>query len=152
MIAAPHTSAMDFFLGIVTRTAIGRKISFLAKKSLFRPPVGWLMRWLGGIPVDRSSGKQVVGQVVDQYRARETFSVALAPEGTRKKVHRLKTGFYHIARGANVPIIMARLNYGDKVVEFSQPLYPGTDMKADLQFVLEHFKGVRGYHPSKGIM
>jgi 1-acyl-sn-glycerol-3-phosphate acyltransferase len=151
MIAAPHTSGMDFFLGIVARAAIGRNVGFLAKKSLFRPPLGWIMRWLGGYPVDRTSNKQVVSQVVDRYRERKAFAIALAPEGTRKKVDRLKTGFYHIARGSNVPIIFARLNYGDKEVEFSEPFYTTDDIDADMRTVWDHYTGIRGYHPERGI-
>ncbi|MDX1479425.1 MAG: lysophospholipid acyltransferase family protein [Saprospiraceae bacterium] len=151
LIAAPHTSWWDFFVGILSRAVIDRDIRFLGKKSLFKPPFGWILRALGGYPVDRQQRHNLVEQVVRLFQEHEHFAIALAPEGTRRKVERFKTGFYYIARGAGVPIIMAQMDYGNRVVRFSRPFYPTAEIEADMQRIWEHFKGIRGKRPELGI-
>lgn len=151
LIAAPHTSWWDFPLGILTRAAISRKIYFLGKRALFRPPLGIFFRWMGGVPVDRSKSSKFVDQMVNEFQNREEFAVALAPEGTRKKVDVLKTGFYYIATAASVPIIMLRLDYGNRKVEFSAPLWPGDNTDRDIAFVWEYFSGIKGKRPEQSI-
>ena len=150
-IPAPHTSGWDFPLGLFARAAVGRKIKYLGKKSLFKPPLGWIMRALGGYPVDRTERKGLVDQVVDIYNSKEDFAIAIAPEGTRNKVDKFKTGFYYIAKGAGVPIIPVKMDYGRKVVEYCPPFYPTDDTEADLAYLWNYFKGVRGKHPDKSI-
>ena len=152
LIAAPHTSGWDLFVGLGSRAVLGRKIGFLGKKSLFVPPLGWIMRALGGHPVDRSASHHLVDQVVHMYKGKESFAIALAPEGTRKKVSKFKTGFYHIARGAHVPLILARMDYANKVVQFSEPVYPSGDQDKDMAMIWQHFKGVKGKHPELSIL
>ncbi len=151
VIAAPHTSWWDFPLGLLARAALGREIHFIGKKSLFRPPLGWFMRWLGGVPADRSISRNLVDQVVEIFNARDAFAIALAPEGTRAPVRQFRTGFYYIARGAGVPVICATLDYFHKTVTFSTPFYPTDDPAADLKSLWDHFRGVPGKVPEKGI-
>lgn len=151
VIAAPHTSWWDFPLGVLARAVIDRKIGYLGKKALFKPPFGFFFRWTGGHPVDRSKSSNTVKEVAATFKEREEFALALAPEGTRKKVDKLKTGFYHIAREAGIPIILASLDYGRKVVDFSRPFWPGDDEEADLGLIWDHFSKVRAKHPQSGI-
>jgi 1-acyl-sn-glycerol-3-phosphate acyltransferase len=151
IIAAPHTSWWDFPLGLLARAAIGRHIYFLGKASLFRPPFGWIMRALGGYPVDRSKRSNVVDQVVELYNTHEDFAIALAPEGTRKKVSEFKSGFYHIAKGAGIPIICVKFDYRDRRVIYGQPFFPSDDTEADLKFLWDYFAGVQGKRPDQGI-
>ena len=107
IIIAPHTSWRDVVVGLATRRVLKAKhIKFLGKKELFDGPFGWWFRWIGGTPVDRFSKHGVVDQVVEMFNSHEKFTIGLAPEGTRKKVNKLRTGFYHIAVRANVPILM----------------------------------------------
>ena len=151
VIAAPHTSWWDFPLGLFARAAIGRKIHFIGKADLFKPPLGWIMRWLGGHPVDRSKRSNFVDQVVSLFNEKEEFAISLAPEGTRKKVHSFKTGFYYIARGAGIPVICAQFDYRNRVVIFSKPFYTTEDAEADLRALWNHFAGVQGKRPNLGI-
>lgn len=151
VIAAPHTSWWDFPLGVVARAATGRRIYFLGKRSLFKPPFGWVMRWLGGYPVNRSKSGQIVDQVVEMFDNHRDFAIALAPEGTRQKVSAFRTGFYYIAKGAGVPVICAALDFGRRRVVFSAPFFLSPDADADLQKLWNHFAGVRGKRPGKGI-
>ena len=151
VIAAPHTSGWDFPLGILSRAVLGRNIRFLGKKSLFKPPLGYIMRALGGYPVDRTRRNSLVDQVVEIFDRHEDFSIALAPEGTRSKVNSFKTGFYFIARGAGIPVIPVKFDYASKVIHFGEPFYPTDDMEADLEFLWNYFKGVKGRNPELGI-
>ncbi len=146
----PHTSNWDFPLGLLVRSNLRADIKFMAKNSLFRFPYGGLFRWLGGYPVDRSKSHNYVDAVVDTLDQVDQFSLCIAPEGTRKKVERLKTGFYHIAKKAQIPIILCRFDYGRKVVSFSEPFYPTDDADKDLSFIIDHFKGIKGKNPEWG--
>ena len=112
VIVAPHTSSWDFFLGLAVRSKLRLGfIHFLGKKELFDGPFGFLFRWLGGIPVDRFSSHNMVDQVVQKFKSEESFSLVLSPEGTRKKVERLRTGFYNIAQQAGVPLVMVGFDF-----------------------------------------
>ncbi|PRX55429.1 1-acyl-sn-glycerol-3-phosphate acyltransferase [Flagellimonas meridianipacifica] len=144
----PHTHWMDFFLGLVVRSILGKEINYIAKKSLFKPPFGWFFRWTGGAPIDRSKTSNTVDSVAAIFKDRKVFRFALAPEGTRKKVTELKTGFYHIAKKAEVPIVLVAFDFGKKQVKFSQLLYPSNDMKADFDTIHTFFKGVVGKVPA----
>jgi len=152
VIAAPHTSAWDFLLGIFSRASEGFDIKYIGKKSLFKPPFGWLMYKLGGYPVDRSKTKNFVQSVVDIFDQHEEFAIAIAPEGTRGKVDRFKTGFYYIAKGAGVPIMFVSFDYGRKVVKYDPDVfYPTDDAEADLAHIWNYYKGVKGKNPEWGI-
>ena len=143
----PHTSYWDFPIGLMIRWIFDINIRFAAKDSLFKWPFGYLFKALGGYPVDRSKSNNMVEAVAKLYAQHDTFYLCIAPEGTRKKVKKLKTGFYYIAKLANVPIILTKFNFGEKNVEFSEPFYPTDDVDKDFAFIDAYFKGVKGYHP-----
>jgi len=149
IIVMPHTSNLDFFIGLLVRGILNVKINFVAKKELFTFPFGYYFRSVGGAPLDRSGGKNNVDATVDAFDKHETFRLALAPEGTRKKVLELRTGFYYIALKANVPIISAALDYGRKEVRFSNPVWVAGDFEADMKKILPHFKDVKGKIPER---
>ncbi len=152
VIAVPHTSAWDFPLGLLTRASIGADIKYIGKKSLFKPPFGWLMYRLGGHPVDRSKTRNFVQSVVDIFNQYDEFAIALAPEGTRGKVDKFKTGFYYIAKGAGVPIQLVSFDYGRKVVKYDpEVFYPTDDSEADLEYIWNYYKGVKGKNPERSI-
>lgn len=133
IIAAPHTTNWDFVVGIAGKLALGLRILWLGKDSLFRFPLGAIMRCLGGLPVDRTSSHDVVGTIVREFEARESLILALAPEGTRGRVERWRTGFYHIARGARVPIVTVALNWQTRALQLGAPFTTTGDVDADLQ-------------------
>jgi 1-acyl-sn-glycerol-3-phosphate acyltransferase len=143
----PHTSNWDFPLGLLVRSALKLKTGFIGKKSLFAFPHGFLFYWLGGQPVDRKKSTNYVDQVAEVFKRKDRFSMAIAPEGTRKKVKSLKTGFYYIAKKADVPIILCKFDAGSRIVEMSAPFYPGDDKEKDFAFIENYFKDVRGINP-----
>lgn len=147
----PHTSAWDFPLGLLTRSALGVDIRFLGKHTLFRPPLGWLFRWLGGYPVDRTRRGNLVDAVVDIFNAKENFIISIAPEGTRQKVDRLKTGFWWMAKKAGVPILVCRFDFGNRTVAFGPLITPGEDLEADVKTITDLFRSVRGKRPELGL-
>ncbi len=149
-VVIPHTSNWDFPLGILVRSAHKIRVGFIAKDSLFRPPWGFLFRWMGGYPVDRSKSTRYVDKVVQLFESEPRLAIAIAPEGTRKKVTRLKTGFYHIARLAKVPMILTKFDWQNRVVEFSAPFYASQSEEADFGLIHAHFRGVRGKNPDNG--
>jgi len=148
VIVVPHTSWLDFLLGLLARKVIGIKINYVGKKSLFKPPFGWYFKWLGGAPVDRSKSSDMVSAVAQIFNKREEFRLALAPEGTRKKVDRWKTGYYYIARAAKVPIVMVAFDYGSKQIKVSEPQYTTGDYEKDLMEYKDFYKGVIGKVPA----
>ncbi len=148
---APHTSNWDFPLGILVRSAIQERILFVGKKELFRWPFGAIFRWMGGYPVDRSKSSNFVQAVVDSIKKEDEMAICITPEGTRKRVDRFKTGFYHIARLADIPIILTKFDYESKAVHFEEPFYPTGDMEADLDYIWNYFKDVKGKRPEYGI-
>jgi 1-acyl-sn-glycerol-3-phosphate acyltransferase len=140
IIAAPHTTNWDFIIGLMSRLSLGFKSKFLGKKSLFRKPFGWLFRWLGGVPVDRSQRENVVDQVVKIFNDHEEFVLALAPEGSRKNRGEWKTGFYYIAKGANVPIVRVKIDMRLKSVEFFKPFWTTGSIENDLPVLQEVYQ------------
>lgn len=149
LILAPHTSAWDFFVTLATIFALRLRIGFLAKKSLFRGPLGRLLRWLGGIPVDRSAKHNFVARAVDRFQASDKLLLGILPEGTRGKVKRWKTGFYYIALGAGVPVVPVSLDFSRKVLSFGPPLDLTGDRVADFMELGTHFEGVEGRNPEE---
>lgn len=149
---APHTSNWDFPIGVMARSILQiRHAKFIGKSSLFKPPFGWLFRTLGGYPVDRSKSNDMVKQVVDIINAHDDFILAIAPEGTRKKVDKLKTGFYYIAKGAGIPIIPCGFDFAKKEVVISTPLFPSGDIDADMNKLLQFYRGIHGANPELGL-
>ncbi|MCB0791783.1 MAG: 1-acyl-sn-glycerol-3-phosphate acyltransferase [Flavobacteriales bacterium] len=152
IVVAPHTSNLDFFIGLFARSIMRMNdVRYLAKKELFRWPLGSFFRALGGYPVDRSKKTNLVDQVAELFRTMPGFKIAITPEGTRTHVDRWRTGFYRIAQQADVPIVLAAMDYGRKEVAFSD-VFPMTgDQDADIARMMAHFRGVRGRHPDKGV-
>lgn len=140
----PHTSNWDFPLGLLVRAAMKEKISYIGKSSLFVFPVGIIFRALGGIPVDRSKSNNFVEAVVELFKEHSELKIAIAPEGTRKAVQRLKTGFYYIAKGAGIPILLTKFDFENKVVDFGEVFWPTDDQEADFQYIHQYFRGVQG--------
>lgn len=152
LIVAPHTSNLDFFIGIAARSISGLKSQYLAKKSLFViPGVGWFMRMMGGHPVDRSKRTNLVDQVVELFSNNEEFVLTITPEGTRSYVPEWKTGFYRIAVKAEVPIAIVSFDYAKKEVEYKGVFYPSGDLEKDIELIKDYFRGVTGKHPENGV-
>lgn len=149
IIVVPHTSNIDFLIGLLVRGIWNIKINFVGKKELFAFPFGWYFRSVGGAPLDRSGGRNNVDATVEVFKQHETFRLALAPEGTRKKVKELRTGFYYIALKANVPIIPVALDYSRKEVRTGQPIYVTGDFDEDMKVILPHFKDAKGKIPER---
>ena len=144
VIVLPHTSWHDFYIGALTRKIIKIPINYVAKKELFTSPFGWYFKWMGGEPIDRSSSQNKVDQIVQLFNDKEEFRLAIAPEGTREKVTRWKSGFYYIALKAEVPITSVAFDYATKTVKISKPFYPTGNYKEDLIYLKEFYKGVEG--------
>jgi 1-acyl-sn-glycerol-3-phosphate acyltransferase len=150
LIAVPHTSNWDFPVGLLARSAMGLDIKYVGKASLFRPPLGWLFRWLGGYPVDRSRSTGYVDAVVDIFNEKEAFAICIAPEGTRSRVDKLKSGFYYIALGAQIPIIMAGFDWQKKCITISAPFHPTGNKELDFSHIDAFFIGTPGKNPEQG--
>ncbi len=152
VIVGPHTSSWDFVIGLAYRSVLGIPNSkFLGKKELFKPPFGWFFYWLGGTPVDRNSKKNLVDQVAEKFSQNSQFLVALSPEGTRKRVDSLKTGFYYIAKQAKVPIVMTGLDFKNKTLQVSAPFYTTEDKEKDIEQVLSFYRKIEGKFPDKDL-
>ena len=151
LIAAPHTSNWDFvyFLGLTDELKI--KPHFMAKTSLFRWPFTRFMLDMGGVPVDRSSNKNYVQQMIDEFGRRKEFMLTIAPEGTRGTVKAWKTGFYHIAMGAGVPLVVGMMDYSSRSGGLGPAIWPTGDYKADMAKVAEIYATVTPKHPAKGM-
>jgi 1-acyl-sn-glycerol-3-phosphate acyltransferase len=147
IIAVPHTSWHDFYIGVLLRKVLNIKTNFIAKKELFVGPIGWYLKAIGGAPIDRQTKENKVEAIAKLFAQKEEFRMTLAPEGTRKKVDKWKTGFYYIAKEAKVPIIMFTLDFGKKENRISEPFYPTDDMEADFDFMHNFYKGVVGKKP-----
>lgn len=149
LIAAPHTSNWDFPLGILVKFSQQLKLNFLGKGALFDSSFGWLFRALGGIPVYRKKKLNMVDQMVKQFNQRDEMILAMSPEGTRSYTEYWKSGFYHIAHKAGVPIAMATLDYGNKMVKLGSTFMPTGDIHADMKIIREFFENVQGKIPEK---
>lgn len=143
-IVVPHTSWHDFYLGLLIRRIMQMDIKYVAKKELFRAPFGWYFKWMGGTPLDRTPGQNKVETIAKIFREKDEFLLAIAPEGTRKKVLKWKTGFYYIAKNAEVPIVMVAFDYGNKAVKFSDPFFPTWNEEQDFTKMRSFFEGVKG--------
>jgi len=141
----PHTSLVDFFLGLLVRSISGETINFIGKKELFRPLTGWFFRGLGGAPIDRTGNKGSVASLAAVFDAHQKFRIALAPEGTRKKVNKLRTGYYHLAKHLQIPIVPVAFDYENKKVIIHPNFYTTEDETQDLKTLEVLFKGVGGY-------
>ncbi len=147
IIAVPHTSWVDFPMGILLRSTLKIETNYVGKKGLFKFPHGWFFRMLGGAPVERRNNENQVDAIARLFHEKDLFRMTMAPEGTRKKVEEWRTGFYYIAKAANVPIIMFTLDFAKKENRFSEPFYPTDDKAADFKFMKAFYKDVIGKVP-----
>ena len=144
MIAAPHTSNWDFPITLAVTFALKIKIYWMGKAVMFRWPFGALLRWLGGIPIDRSGTHNVVEQSIQAFNDRDNLIMVIPPEGTRKKVGYWKTGFYHIANGANIPIVLGYLDYRRKAGGIGPTIYPTGCIEEDMQEIKTFYATITG--------
>jgi 1-acyl-sn-glycerol-3-phosphate acyltransferase len=147
LIGAPHTSNWDFvlFLGVVFY--LRANVRFMGKSELFRWPFGGFFRWCGGIPVDRTKSTGLVEQMVQACERSNRFILTIAPEGTRHKVNEWKRGFYHIAKTAGIPIVLAIVDGAGKAVRIGQIFTPTDDMEADMKTIQGFYTNVVGINP-----
>ncbi len=144
LIAAPHTSNWDFPITLMVCFQLQLKVYWMAKASLFAWPIGWLSRWLGGIAIDRSASNNTVQNTINAFAARERLAVIVAPEGTRGKVTHWKTGFYHMAHGAGVPIALAYLDFARKRGGIGRMFVTTGDIVADMAEIQQFYSGITG--------
>jgi 1-acyl-sn-glycerol-3-phosphate acyltransferase len=144
LIAAPHTSNWDFPITLMVCFVLRLKVYWMAKASLFGWSTGWLARWLGGIPIDRSASNNTVQNTIAAFAARERLAVIVAPEGTRGKVTHWKTGFYHMAHGAGVPIALAYLDFKHKAGGIGRMFHTTGDIAADMLEIQQFYSGITG--------
>ncbi len=144
MIVVPHTSWHDFYIGVFTRGIMEMDMNFVAKKELFLFPFNYYFNWMGGAALDRRKKSNKVEAIADIFEEKEVFRLAIAPEGTRKKVGIWKTGFYYIAQRARVPIIPVAFDYGNKEVKFFDPFFPTDKAEADILFLQSLYRGIKG--------
>lgn len=147
LIVAPHTSNWDFFLLVAMGAALQRKVHFMAKHSLFVGPVGPLLKWLGGIPVDRRQRHNFVEQMAAEFSGRDDMVLIITPEGTRSRVAQWKGGFYHIAVGAGVPVVALALDYGRRKIHVVGETEPSGNLDQDMALLTGAYRGVVGRHP-----
>lgn len=151
LIAAPHTSNWDFIYFLGLTDDLGIKPHFMAKTTLFRWPFTNFMLDMGGVPVDRSSSKNYVEAMIEEFKRRKEFMLTIAPEGTRGSVKAWKTGFYHIALGAGVPLVVGIMDYGKKTGGLGPAIWPTGDYAADMGKLAEIYATVTPKHPAKGM-
>jgi 1-acyl-sn-glycerol-3-phosphate acyltransferase len=149
LIGAPHTSNWDFMLFLGVIFTLKANVRFMGKAELFRSPIGWFFYWCGGYPVDRSKSQGLVEQMVQACEASEKFILVIAPEGTRHYVSEWKMGFYHIAKNAGIPVVMAKVDGKQKTVHVGQVFHPTENMEADIKMIKGFFAGMVGIHPRK---
>jgi 1-acyl-sn-glycerol-3-phosphate acyltransferase len=152
VIVGPHTSNWDFFIGLALRSKLRIQYAkFLGKQELFKGPFGFFFKKLGGFPVNRSGQNNMVDDVVNLFHTHHSFVLVLSPEGTRKKVDRLRTGFYHIAKKARVPIIMTAFDFANKRLHIAEPFYPTNNEEADMQYIISFYTPIKGKIPENGL-
>jgi 1-acyl-sn-glycerol-3-phosphate acyltransferase len=149
VIGAPHTSNWDFMMFLAIIFHLRADVRFMGKAELFRGPLAWFFYWCGGIPVDRSKSTGLVEQMVSACEASKKFILVIAPEGTRHRVAEWKMGFYHIAKSAGIPVVMAVVDGIRKKVMVGQVFHPGEDADADLKTIKGFFAGRVGINPRR---
>ena len=147
IIAAPHTSNWDFVIGMAGVFAIGLNVHWMGKHTLFKRPFGCIMRGLGGVPIERAARHGVVDLIVEEFRRREQFLLAITPEGTRGRVDKWKTGFYYIALQSKLPVVPGFLDFGRKHLGFGPMIHPSGDADADLRLIRDFYANIQGKRP-----
>ena len=148
MIGSPHTSAWDYVLTLLTMFALGSDLHYVVKQSAFANPLGGFIRRLGGIALDRQNTRGFVGQMVDEFERRDTFVLAIMPEGSRSTVKEWRSGFYYIALRAGVPISLVIFDFGNRLIRLGPALTPSGDYETDLPIIQSYFAGIRGKNPN----
>lgn len=151
IVVGPHTSNWDFVIGKIAFAKYGMKTRFLIKKELFFPPMGWILKCMGGIPVDRKSNNNFTDQAVDYFQNNEKMYMVFTPEGTRSYNPNWKKGFYYIALKAKVPIYIAYLDYANKCGGFHSLFEPSGNADADIEKIKSILTVYKGKYPEKGI-
>lgn len=146
LLVAPHSSWWDGVWGLLFKVALGADVAFMAKRELFRWPLGGLLHGLGGVPIERGQATDVVVQMVERFHASERLWLGIEPEGTRKAVSKWKSGFWHIARQAGVPILPCYFDYPRKVIGFGPLFTPGDDKAADIAALRAFYAPFKGRH------
>ena len=149
LVGAHHTSNWDLPLGLLFSLATGIKFNFLGKDEAFRWPMGGLMRWLGGIPVNRREHTHFVDQIADEFRTRKELVIVITPEGTRRKTAYWKTGFYYIAQAAQVPVALGYLDYPRKRLGIGKMITVSEDLEADFAIIREFYADKVGKYPEQ---
>ena len=149
MILAPHTSSWEFLTNIATRLTLGLGNHWLIADAYAWWPLGSFMGWLGGIPVDRSAHHDLVPKMVQRFRKNDRFILALYPEGTRRRVQQWKTGFWHIAVGADVPIQIVSIDYEKRATIFGPAFEPSGNVEADMKKIQAHYQRIRAKYPDQ---
>lgn len=145
---APHTSNWDFIIGKLAYASVNRKAGFLMKKSWFFFPLGCIFRAMGGIPVSRGKeNESSVDNLVKLFNEKDRLTLAITPEGTRRLTNHWRTGFLNIARMADIPIVLAAIDFNDKEARVERTFYPTGDNDADLRAIKDYYKGVTGKYP-----
>ncbi|MDF7776822.1 lysophospholipid acyltransferase family protein [Sphingomonas sp. AOB5] len=151
IVAAPHTSNWDFVNVLGLTNALGIKAHFMGKSSLFRWPMGRFMRDMGGVAVDRSASRNYVDAMIAEFAARREFMLIIAPEGTRSAAGQWRTGFYHIAMGAGVPLVLGYVDYPSKTGGLGPEIMPSGDYAADMAKIVAFYATKTGRHPDRAV-
>jgi 1-acyl-sn-glycerol-3-phosphate acyltransferase len=149
LIVAPHTSYWDFVIGRMTFWSSKLKIRVLIKKEVFFFPLGWFLRRLGGVPVARGQRNNLVEQATELFKQNSTMIIVITPEGTRRKVHHWKKGFYYIAMEAKVPIALGFIDYRTKTGGIGPLIYPTGNYEKDLSVIMDFYRDKKGRYPEK---
>ncbi|WP_375210499.1 1-acyl-sn-glycerol-3-phosphate acyltransferase [Hyphomonas jannaschiana] len=152
VVAAPHTSNFDGLLMLAIAGWYRQKLSWMGKASLVSGPFGALVRRAGCVPVDRSRSADVVSLMREAFDKADTLNLAISPEGTRDGNPNWKTGFWHIAKSAGVPMLIAVLDFGTKEMRFEGPMIPGESIGADMAEIVSHYREAEGKHPEKFVL
>lgn len=149
IISAPHTCIEDFFIGRSFFWMEGREVKFLVKKEFFKPVIGFLLRKMGGIPVDRSRGNNMVVKTAAVFRQYDELHVVITPEGTRKRVEKWKRGFYFIAELAQVPVVLGFIDFKTRKCGYGPSFTPSGDFEKDWPLIENFYRGMQGKTPGK---
>ncbi len=147
MVGAPHTSNWDFLYFYLGALAFNIRISFMIKDSMFKGPLGPILRWMGGVPINRRQRNSLVSQMVKAFAEREEMALLIPPSGTRKRTEYWKSGFYHIARGAKVPLVLAIMDYAHKQVGVARTYELTGDIKQDMAVLRQVYEPVTAKFP-----
>lgn len=149
IIFGPHTCNWDFLLGMLAARGYGIRASWLGKSTIFRRPVAGALRRLGGIPVHRDRHDGIVAQAVEAFSGADSMVLGLTPEGTRRRTPGWKSGFYHIAAGAGVPIVLASMDRPSRRIAIGPAFAPSGDLRRDMEIVRAFYAGAQGIHPER---